>query len=266
MSPTYANFFSSFPATVRAENPIAVTDVFAVMRSYYQGTPYDLSKAGLDKPSDYPVAAGPTGTSFRAHAGAVEANSFPGGRWERPIAIWKTQASVVVCTGLKSSNKSGSASRRGVIWFAPHAAHTAVYMPFLTQDAGNPPLPAAVSGPAVVSSVNRTYSFWANRYVFTMAQMRFHLAIQDIASARAPLEREALTLLSSLPESDTQAAALLGENAASVVRAWWALSEQLMVWYAEGNCNGCPHPTGSGRHFGYPAWWLRDAGYADPLP
>ena len=58
----------------------------------------------------------------------------------------------------------------------------------------------------------------------------------------------------------------LSAHAASVVRAWWALSEQLLVWYAEGNCNGCPHATGSGRHFGYPAWWLKDAGYADPLP
>jgi dipeptidase len=276
MSPTYEHFLHAYPASLQvAPGSVEIEDVFSVMRSYYQGTPYDLSKFGLDEPSDYPVAAGSAGSSFRAHAGAAEARAFPDGRWERSIAIWKTQASVVVCTGLSDAGRSrddsalssGSISgRRGIIWFAPHAAHTAVYMPFLTGDVGDPPLPAAVCGPAVVSSVNRSYSFWANRYVFTMAQMRFDLAIQDVAAARAPLERQAASLVASLPADGAAAAARLSAHAASVVRAWWALSEQLLVWYAEGNCNGCPHATGSGRHFGYPAWWLKDAGYADPLP
>ena len=99
-----------------------------------------------------------------------------------------------------------------------------------------------------------------------MAQMRFDLAIQDVAAARSPLEQQAATLLASLPADDMAAAALLSAHAESVLHAWWALSEQLLVWYAEGNCNGCPHATGSGRHFGYPAWWLKAAGYADPLP
>ena len=300
--------------------------MFNVMRSYYQNTPYDLSKQYTNNrpgsphnpknngdDDNYRVAAGPYGSSFRAHPGRAEAD-LPEGRWERSIATWKTQVSVVICTttahvsdlnnndnhddpdndpdaGLQRgldggggvgvpqppvhahddvSRYSDPLTTRGVVWFAPHAAHTAIYLPFLIQDPGPAVnLTAAVSGEvSIMGPVDRSRAFWANRYVFTMSQPHFSLAIQDINRVRTPLENSSMGLITSLPADNKAAALILNKNAEDHVASWWTLSENLLIWYAEGNCNSCGHETGSDnkRHFGYANWWLQEAGYTDPLP
>lgn len=50
-------------------------------------------------------------------------------------------------------------------------------------------------------------------------------------------------------------------NARAVANAFWALSDQLVMAYADGFCNGC----GKGAHrLGYPQTWL-DQVYSPPL-
>ena len=46
------------------------------------------------------------------------------------------------------------------------------------------------------------------------------------------------------------------------MKRFWSLSDELVMKYSNGYCNGCSNPSSSGnpRHLGYPTWWL-DAAY-----
>ena len=239
-SPTYTTFAQAYPTTV-AVSPRSITPalMFTVMRSFYQHTPYDLT-VGL--------AAGPFGNPFRAHVGKG-ALSFPNGRWERSIATWKTQVSYI------------ATPFNGFIWFAPHAAHTAVYLPFHVTL----PTTSAVQGPVSISQVNRSTAFWVNRYVFHLSQLHFELAYVDIEAKRHVLETHSFALVdkyaSQVSTDPITVTRVMNANANAIVAAWKDVSEGLLVKYGEGNCNGC-----GTRHLGYPAWWLKDVGFNRPMP
>lgn len=51
------------------------------------------------------------------------------------------------------------------------------------------------------------------------------------------------------------------QNAKDGIKAWWDLSDYLMLKYADGFCDGCPV-----RSEGYPSWWLQQVGYQDGPP
>ena len=50
-------------------------------------------------------------------------------------------------------------------------------------------------------------------------------------------------------------------NAAAIASSFWQLSDQLVMSYADGFCNGCGR---GGRHLGYSQQWL-DRVYTPPL-
>jgi len=229
--------------------------VFKVMRSYYQGTIYDLSKTFSSSP--YKVAGGPFGTSFRAGPGKGE-ESFPQGRWERSIATWKSQVSYVL--------DMGGMAEKGLLWFAPHAAHTGVYVPFVADDTAE--IPASFSNPngSIMPPIDRTRAFWANRFVFHMVQLHFSYAIQDVERYRAPIEEASFSLVKkfSLRDNMTEVTAKINQNADKIVKLWWTLGEKIFAWYAEGNCNHCG--KSSSHHLGYESWWLKLSGYNSPEP
>ena len=264
VAPTYESFNNWVQTSISVpQESVSVKSVFKVMRSYYNGTVYDLSESSAA--STRKIQGGPFGTSFRAHAGYAEA-TFPNGRWERPIATWKTQVSFVA--------NSGGISDQGVVWFAPHAAHTAVYAPFLASDsASRSYIPASFSGScSIFPPVDRQKAFWANRYVFHLSQIHFTYAIQDVQRVRDPIEEQSFALVQKLSQqlgkgeiNDTEVAVTLGHNADKIVQTWWNFSEDLLSWYGEGNCNRCQHPA-DGRYIGYPRWWLETVGYNDPEP
>jgi hypothetical protein len=224
------------------------------MRSFYVGTPYDLTGGGVDANNDnvtlphYALAAGPFGNPHRSHGGRDEATDFPNGRWERAIATWKTAVSYVVTT------------HDQFVWFAPHAAHTGVYVPFSV----NIPAPPSFAGPVTPNRVNQSTGYWANRYVYHLSQLNFRRAYQDITSLRDKLETKSFVLIESLSGKNDQT--LLDDNANEIVKEWWSLSEDMLVWYGEGNCNGCGSGSSVPRHLGYPEWWLADVEYNSPAP
>lgn len=113
MSAHYTDFNRDrpFPATVAVRNQsVNVTNLFRVMRDYYQGTVFDLTTG---------LAAGAFGSPDRWASGVGE--ELVHGAWERPIALYRTLISfVIVARGWLPAEVGG------VVWFGPHAAHTNV--------------------------------------------------------------------------------------------------------------------------------------------
>eukprot|EP00051_Salpingoeca_urceolata_P021543 m.339376 g.339376 ORF g.339376 m.339376 type:complete len:673 (+) comp19817_c0_seq7:253-2271(+) len=307
LSPNYTDYVKDHPYNasyaVLGPKP-GVRDVMATMRNYYRGTFVDPT-VGL--------AAGPFGTPDRWAPGPGEAQVH--GAWERTIATPRSIISYVLwLRSAAAATAAGSA-----MWLAPHAAHTSVYVPLLVSQNT---IPAPYAN-ASVSRVDRGLSAWqASRFVFNIAQLRFNLAIADVAQAQHKLESGSMDLIATcdrlVREQDpTRRAAmaqdltkgggwhlqqqqqqqeapkhqhpqdpqqqqesqqhqgsqqqdpqltvhqLLERNAEAVVARWWQLSDELLLRYADGYCNGCAdHP----RDLGYPAWWLRAVGYQQGPP
>jgi dipeptidase len=225
-----------YPATAKAKiQSVDISNMTSLMRNYYKGTPYDLSGDVL--------AAGPFSSPFRAAANANQTKFF-----ERSIS---TPRSIVSYVTHVSSHFSSS--KLATLWFAFHAAHTSIYIPFVV---GMTQLPVSHTNNSLVNVDRGIGGFNAARFVFNIAQIHFDLAIQDIRSEQDRLESESQALVHSLKSSTKNMSSigeLLRENAAKNVKAWWDLSDLILLHYADGYCNNCGHGP---RHIGYPTWWL----------
>ena len=269
LEPTYDEYVSSrpYPATLGPAINLTVADLRAAMRDYYQGTAYDLS-AGL--------AAGPFGSPLRL---GVAANGSAGaegegeeGGWERPIAVSRTIVSyVVVCRGWLAPEVGG------VLWFGMHSALTTVYVPWPlallrtatgTNATGGAPIIMAPVVPPVALPVaytnnsagraDRGVGAWqAARFVFTAAQLHFTAAIGRVQTAQTLWEATKGGALvadwtrryTSGELSARQVAVSACAHATDATRAWWELSDQLMLDFS--------YPDAV-----YPRWWAEDVGYA----
>jgi dipeptidase len=180
---TYGEYVSDapYPTTVPTEaGSVRLADFFHIMRSSYQGSPYDMTVG---------VAAGPFGTPDRAASGAAEGQVV--GNWERSIAVVRTIVSYVIQLRGWLPSAIGA-----TLWFAPHAAHTSCYVPFpVAMLAPNAhPLPVGYTSNGV-GRVDRGRGAWqASRFVFNIAQLRFDLMILDIRAAQELYENASLAL------------------------------------------------------------------------
>ena len=107
-----------YPLFIKPDAQLGVSDVMALMRDHYEGTPYDMTK-GLD--------AGPFGTPYRYRelAFKVDGKSY---MWERPIST--QQAGFVV---VSQSRKDMPDDVGGVTWFTPDDASTSCFTPSLLR-------------------------------------------------------------------------------------------------------------------------------------
>eukprot|EP01064_Diplonema_japonicum_P026521 TRINITY_DN37975_c0_g1_i1.p1 TRINITY_DN37975_c0_g1~~TRINITY_DN37975_c0_g1_i1.p1 ORF type:complete len:558 (+),score=110.93 TRINITY_DN37975_c0_g1_i1:50-1675(+) len=244
LSPDYGNFVQDkpYPATVKPDAKVDIQDLMRVMRYQYEGTPYDLT-VGL--------AAGPFGTPSR-WAGAP-ANVT--GWWERAIGIYKTIVSYVTQSRSWLPNEIG-----GVVWFAPHAAHTSCYVPF---PVGMDTIPIAYN--SSTGTLDRTKAFWVHRILLNVAQIKYQYMIVDIKEMQAFSEGNSLSLQKELDATYLknhdmgQVTAAFTQNANNIVKNFSQLSDTLIQHYPDGYCNGCGH--GLPHVLGYPAWWLESVGY-----
>ena len=86
--------------------------------------------------------------------------------------------------------------------------------------------------------------------------------IREVQVVQNDLETKSVKLVAdivanaSAQSGDVQA--VLNTNADGVMRRFWALSDELVLKYSDGYCNGCafPQATGNPRHLGYSEWWL----------
>ena len=104
-----------YPLFVKPDAPLGVSDVMALMRDHFEGTPYDMTK-GLD--------AGPFGTPYRYRElpFKVDGTAY---MWERPIST--QQAGFVTVSQSRKGMPDGVG---GVTWFTPDDASTSCFTPF----------------------------------------------------------------------------------------------------------------------------------------
>eukprot|EP00929_Paragymnodinium_shiwhaense_P092662 TRINITY_DN52641_c0_g1_i1.p1 TRINITY_DN52641_c0_g1~~TRINITY_DN52641_c0_g1_i1.p1 ORF type:complete len:610 (+),score=51.86 TRINITY_DN52641_c0_g1_i1:129-1958(+) len=256
----YAEYVSEapYPSTLPAGGNVTLTSMKATMRDYYSGTPLDMTK---------PLAAGPFGTPDRWATSAETLAAFPHASWERTIATPKSILSYVAVLRKWLPREIG-----GVLWLSFHAAHTAVALPLpvgLMMQEPSQQESAALWPRGLLNNalneVGRGVSGWqANRFVFNVAQLHFNDMIVDIANEQRKWEETGrggellLSLEREMLSDGTRSASCpwkrVVEHCEEAIRAWWSLSDDLLIHYADGYCNGCG--SGRPRNLGYPVKWL----------
>jgi dipeptidase len=257
LSPEYDDLRVDSPYPVSLLLPssqkVGLSDVFRVLRNYYQGTEYDMAVG---------MGGGPFGNPNRYGAGNGE--KVIQGNWERSIAQYRTSDSYVVQSRNWMDPRVGS-----VVWYGPHAALGTCYTPFA---AGMQALPDAFSMYSNPSVFDRKSMYWAARFASNLATEKWLYAGEIMASVQSNWQTAGLQVQSKVDENwtDKNSAQVLtqeyNEFALQIVDYWWSLSDQLMFTFSDGyfvspNSSDSAHPHVYS--LGYPAWWLNstDVGY-----
>ena len=212
---------------------------------------------------------------------------------DRTIALFRSSDTYVVQSRSWLPHAVG-----GVIWFGPHAAHGTVYNPIMMAMNRSPDC-LAYGWQGVY---NTTSSFWANRNVLNLAQMKFDYIIKDVKSKQLELEGVGQALVDDLsakygPLNDLNTADqvaitdALANHAEANRLAYVQLFNLVLFTYADGFFNSWKNDQFSSvslgnyhylnipfllslrfllilpfQMLGYPAWWLEDVGYPDGPP
>lgn len=190
-----------------------------LLRDYFQGTPYDLSKG---------LAAGPFGMPMRW--GGDEKGVVGG--WERPISMYRTVFSFVLQARAHLPDAVG-----GVAWYGQSSPHASVYVPFSCAQEEVPL--AYVLGKE--SEFTHGSAWWAFSFVNNWSMIRFDAISRDIRARIAELQKacfaERKMMEHHVIHTDTMTASevrayLQGQSnrlASRVVDEWWTLLGNLWV-------------------------------------
>ena len=237
-----------YPLFIKPDKPLAASDVMALMRDHFEGTPYDMTK-GLD--------AGPFGTPYRYRdlSFKVDGASF---MWERPIST--QQAGFVT---VSQSRKGMPDAVGGVTWFTPDDASTSCFTPFYCGI-------TALPGPYVKGDYNKfewDSAWWVWNLVSNLCYDRWSRIAPDMQAAQSrreadlfkmqPVIEEAAVKLGStdpelMREFLTNYSVSTGE---AVFRNWQALAGSILVKHVDGYVKG--PQGGRARAVGYDPEWLK---------
>jgi len=230
---------ATYPVTAKPGQPITVNDLFRIHRDHYEGTKYDMTQG---------LAAGPWADPDRWSDWNTEVQ----GSWERSIGLFRTSETHVV-QARKADKSIGS-----LLWYGPHNADATVFLP-VPQSATEVPESYKIANPNVL---NRTSAYWAHKYVFNIAKMKYSYAMEDVKSERDVLEAAGAEMVADLDEAMPGATTVnqkVAELAQTVLSTWWGLPDTIVSKYADGFLN-------DGEALGYPDWWLRAVGYENGPP
>ena len=244
---------SVYPFSVAPDVLLSVHDAFAAHRSHYEGTAFDTTKG---------VAAGPFGSPDRYAAFSLNPTKHvpgdPGfGAWERTVAIYRAS-----CVWVSAAKAGLPAALTGTIWYGSADPSKTVFVPMMVA-MGEPPAPYVVGTPG---KLDRRAAYWAVRYLQNLAQLRYRDMIVDINTHAATWERRGAEAVAALRRDHSDGSTIkkrLDALAEQVLAATWQLSDELMVKFADGGLTADPLPDGtiSSHDLGYPAAWLRAAGF-----
>lgn len=222
-----------YPVTAKPAESVEVRALMAVYRDYYDDTEFDMRQG---------LAAGPWGNPDRWST----RSSVPG-NWERSIGLFRTTSVHIV-----QCKRHGQGA---VLWYAPHSAGASVFLPIFAR-ATAVPSAYKIADP---NALSRDSAYWAHRYVFNIAKIRYDRAINDVRKVQAALEAEGVAMVLRLDNTSGAVGAAefdraSDELAANIMKTYWELPDQLVFKYADGFLN-------DGKPLGYPDWWLKQVGY-----
>ncbi|CAI5711946.1 unnamed protein product [Hyaloperonospora brassicae] len=239
--------FPTYPFSVKPDRALDVSAVTHLLRDYFQGTPYDLSKG---------LAAGPFGLPMRWGGG----DKGVVGNWERPVSMYRTVYSFVLQARAHLPDAIG-----GVAWYGQSSPHASVYVPFSCAQREVPS--AYVLGKE--SEFTPGSAWWAFSFVNNWSMIRFDAISKDVRARIADLqswcfaERKAMehhvtAHADSLTAPEVLAHLQERSNrlASKVVDEWWAFAWTLVGKFTDGYIT-----TGEAHEQmempGYPEWWLK---------
>jgi len=252
----------TYPVTVPSDRrDLTPPDVMAILRDYYQGTPFDTSAGPKAGPFGAPVQYDPnTASQYPGHPGAQ-------GGWERPISVFRQLFSFVCIMRDWLPDEVG-----GMFWYGHAQAHTTAYVPFYASATGPP-----VSYRHVRQTEFSTdASWWAFDFVSNWANLKYSHMIEDIRAEQAELEaagREVQGRIetAALALMDTHGAeaaidhltTAVTRHAEHVTAAWWRLAWRLVAKYSDGYIARGPEAPTERAATGYPEPWLSEVGFGD---
>ncbi|GLD91598.1 hypothetical protein PINS_up000131 [Pythium insidiosum] len=236
--------YPTYPFSVRPDSPVTVETIMNLLRDYYQGTPYDMSKG---------VGAGPFGAPVRWDGSAKNVT----GGWERPISMFRTVYSFVLQARGHLSDAVG-----GVMWYGQGTPHGSVYVPFSCAQTEVPE--SYLLGKQ--SEFSQDSAWWAFDFVNNWSLLRFDEISKDVRAKIALFQTEAFALRKRMEEhvaamNETSAIVSYVQTqsndfASSVVARWWQFAWQLVAKFTDGYITTGENPEDM-KTLGYPAWWLQ---------
>ncbi|KAH7479049.1 hypothetical protein PRIC1_009395 [Phytophthora ramorum] len=238
--------FPTYPFSVEPDRNLDVSDVTRLLRDYFQGTPYDLSKG---------LAAGPFGMPMRW--GGDEKGVVGG--WERPISMYRTVYSFVLQVRGHLPDAVG-----GVAWYGQSSPHASVYVPFSCAQEKIP----AVYTLGKESEFTPGSAWWAFSFVNNWSMIRFDAISKDIRARIVELQKTCFAERTAMEHHVTHTSSLTAAEARTylqqqsnrlasrVVDEWWSFAWKLVGKFTDGYITTGEAPEEMEMP-GYPEWWLK---------
>ncbi len=236
-----------YPLWIKPDRKLSLSDVFALMRDHYEGTPFDMTR-GID--------AGPYGTPnrWRPMVWEVDGQKYV---WERPISTQQTGFTFVSQSRAWLPDPIG-----GVYWYGVDDTYFTVYVPLYC---GIDALPESYT----VGSLQRfswDSAWWVFNFVANVANLRYADMKPDIQAVQQALEGQFLALQPAVEQTalalhKTDPALMTRyltdysvSHAEMAVKRWRELGEHLLCKYNDGYVKD---EHGGPQEVGYPEAWLR---------
>jgi dipeptidase len=237
-----------YPLWIKPDKELTVSDVMALMRDHYEGTPFDMTK-GVD--------AGPYGSPnrWRPMTWTVDSLEYS---WERPISTQQTGFSFVSQSRSWLPDAIG-----GVYWYGVDDTYTTCYVPLYCCIQELPE--------SYVKGSMRAFSWdsawWIFNLVANFANLKYSYMIKDIQAVQKKIEgdffafqptveKTARDLYKSEPELAVEYLTDYSvTHAEDAVKKWRLLGEHLITRYNDGYVQENP---GRPEEKGYPEAWLRE--------
>lgn len=236
-----------YPLWVKPDKKLSLSDVFALMRSHYEGTDFDMTKG---------ITAGPYGTPnrWRPLSWMVDSVEYS---WERPLSTMQTGASYVSQSRSHLPDAIG-----GVLWYGVDDTYFACYTPLYCC------IDVIPKSYTVGSLQEFTWesAWWVFNFVSNYAHLKYSYMAPEVVAVRKELEGTFMALqptiektaLSLAKTNKKQLVRYLTNysvtNAEMVVSRWRKLGEDLMVKYNDGYVKD---EKGKPLEKGYPEEWLK---------
>lgn len=247
-----------FPFSVKPEKKISVTDVFAILRDNYEGTPFYTARGIRGGPFKNP------NYTFRAK---IDDKRYS---MARSLGMNRSEFTTVVQVRDWLPNPIG-----GLLWLSLGSLNTTCFVPFYI---GIDRLPKSYQF-GDHWEFDRRVARWAFDYTDFHTQVAYSYAIEDVRKAQKKWE---VSAVERTPDIDAKALQLYNEspqkatdfltnyccdNANSVVNAWWKLGDDLLVKY--NHFGRYIVKERKNRRLKYPDEWIRaliKLKEIDPLP